>query len=114
MDHRPRRPRSDRTDDGGQRYVPLPRARPRLLCPQPSRPPMTVTDRPDILWRPRPHDIEGANVTHFMSWLDRRRGIAHKTWNDLWEWSVHDLDAFWSAVWDYYGVVATRRPDQII
>jgi acetoacetyl-CoA synthetase len=75
---------------------------------------VTVTDRPDILWRPRPHDIEGANVTHFMGWLDRRRGIAHKTWNDLWEWSVRDLDAFWSAVWEYYGVVATRRPDQII
>jgi acetoacetyl-CoA synthetase len=75
---------------------------------------MIVTDRPDILWRPSARDIEYANVTHFMRWLRHRRGVAHTTWNDLWEWSVHDLDGFWSAVWDYYDVTATRRPDQIV
>jgi acetoacetyl-CoA synthetase len=75
---------------------------------------MTVTDRPDILWRPTAHDIEYANVTRFMRWLRDRRGVAHTTWNDLWEWSVHDLDEFWSAVWDYYAVTAARRPDHIV
>src|ERR1700756_4360903 len=75
---------------------------------------MTVTDRPDILWRPTAHDIEYANVTRFMRWLSDRRGVVHTTWNDLWEWSVHDLDEFWSAVWDYYAVTATRRPDHIV
>jgi acetoacetyl-CoA synthetase len=73
-----------------------------------------MTDQPDILWRPSRHDVDDANVTHFMSWLDHRRGINLITWNELWEWSVHDLDAFWSAVWDYYDVNATRRPDQIV
>jgi acetoacetyl-CoA synthetase len=75
---------------------------------------MIGTDRPDILWRPSARDIEDANVTHFMSWLKRQRGITHSTWNDLWEWSVRDLDEFWSAVWDYYDVTATRRPDRIV
>jgi len=75
---------------------------------------VTFCHRPDVLWRPGPRDIDNANVTHFMSWLKDQRGITRATWNDLWEWSVHDLDEFWSAVWDYYGVAATRRPDHII
>jgi acetoacetyl-CoA synthetase len=75
---------------------------------------MIVGDRPDILWRPSVHDMADANVTHFMRWLKRQRGITHSTWNDLWEWSVRDLYGFWSTVWDYYHVIATRRPDQIV
>ena len=75
---------------------------------------MNFRHRPDVVWRPGPHDIANANGTHFMSWLKDQRGITHTTWNDLWEWSVHDLGEFWSAVWDYYGVAATRQPDHII
>ncbi|MGB9227497.1 AMP-binding protein, partial [Mycobacterium sp.] len=75
---------------------------------------MIATDQSDILWRPSARDIEDANVTHFMSWLKRERGITHSTWNDFWEWSIRELDEFWSAIWDYYGVIATRRPDRII
>ena len=67
--------------------------------------------RPDVLWRPSPHDIGNANLTHFMNWLKDHRGIAHTTWNELWEWSVHDLDEFWSAVWDYYGVARPIRAE---
>jgi acetoacetyl-CoA synthetase len=75
---------------------------------------MIVTDRPDILWRPSALDIDDANVTHFMSWLGHWRGITHTTWNGLWEQSVHELDAVWSAVWDYDDVAATRRADHIV
>jgi acetoacetyl-CoA synthetase len=75
---------------------------------------MIISDHSDTVWRPSQNDIDNANVTHFMGWLKDQRGIIHATWNELWEWSVHDLDAFWSAVWDYYDITATRRPDQIV
>ena len=86
-------------------------ARAGLLCPAHR---MTVSGSPAVLWRPSPHDIDNANATRFMSWLDHRLGSHHPDWNDLWEWSVRDLRAFWSAVWEYYGVAATRRPDHIV
>ena len=73
-----------------------------------------MSDPAEIVWRPVPHDISDANVTGFMGWLDRHRGIQIATWNDLWEWSVRELDAFWRAVWDYYGVTAARGPDEIV
>ena len=69
--------------------------------------------QPDVVWRPGPEDIDGANATHFMSWLNDSRGTSLTTWNDLWEWSVHDLNAFWAAVWDYYDVTAARQPDHV-
>jgi acetoacetyl-CoA synthetase len=74
---------------------------------------VTLSYQPDVVWRPGPDDIDGANATHFMSWLKDARGTSLTTWNDLWEWSVHDLDRFWAAVWDYYDVTAARRPDHI-
>ncbi|WP_218045361.1 acetoacetate--CoA ligase [[Mycobacterium] fortunisiensis] len=68
----------------------------------------------DIVWRPKPSDIAAANVTDFMAWLSRHRGITVKTWDELWAWSVRDLAAFWSALWSYYRVIAERGPDQIV
>jgi acetoacetyl-CoA synthetase len=69
--------------------------------------------QPNVVWRPGPEDVDGANATHFMNWLKDNRRINLTTWNDLWEWSVHDLNMFWAAVWDYYDVTADRRPDHI-
>jgi acetoacetyl-CoA synthetase len=74
---------------------------------------MTLPDRPEILWKPSQSDIDNANATRFIRWLAQHRGIDHRSWDDLWRWSVDDLEGFWAAVWDYYDVTATRRPDRI-
>jgi acetoacetyl-CoA synthetase len=41
-----------------------------------------------------------------MSWLEEHRGLHVTTHEELWRWSVDDLEGFWSAVWDYFGVVS--------
>ncbi|MCJ7724806.1 MAG: acetoacetate--CoA ligase, partial [Acidimicrobiia bacterium] len=33
------------------------------------------------------------------------------TYEDLWSWSVTDLGAFWQAVWDHTGVIASQKAD---
>lgn len=38
----------------------------------------------------------------FQTWLDETRGRKFPSYADLWEWSVNDLDGFWSSVWDYF------------
>lgn len=43
-------------------------------------------------------------MTKYMSWLQQRTSIDFSTYDDLWRWSVSDLDAFWRSVWDFFEV----------
>jgi acetoacetyl-CoA synthetase len=52
----------------------------------------------DLLWQPSPEWIERSRLTHYMRWLDR----GFESYDDLWRWSVEDLDGFWGSLWDYF------------
>ncbi|MFN8169786.1 MAG: crotonase/enoyl-CoA hydratase family protein [Candidatus Nanopelagicales bacterium] len=39
-------------------------------------------------------------------WLESERGLSFEGYDDLYAWSVDDLDAFWQSIWDYFGVRA--------
>jgi acetoacetyl-CoA synthetase len=52
----------------------------------------------DLLWQPSPDWIERTRLTHYMRSLDR--GFA--SYDDLWRWSVDDLEGFWASLWDYF------------
>ncbi|GAA6198815.1 acetoacetate--CoA ligase [Aquicoccus sp. SU-CL01552] len=70
-------------------------------------------ERP-ILWTPGKDRIEGSRMAEFMRWLDEKRGLTFETYNDLWDWSVTDLDAFWLAIWDFFDIPASRRCDTML
>ena len=54
-------------------------------------------DRP-ILWTPSPEWIATTRMAQFLEWLEAERGLTFATPQDLWEWSVTDLDGFWTAI----------------
>jgi acetoacetyl-CoA synthetase len=68
----------------------------------------------DLLWTPGPDRVERANVTAFARWLSRERGRRFDGYQELWQWSVTDLDGFWQAVWDYCGVQASAPPTVVL
>src|ERR671916_247661 len=54
----------------------------------------------DLLWEPSGPSKMGA----FME----ARGFS--SYDELWRWSVEDLDGFWASIWDQYGVGARSGP----
>jgi acetoacetyl-CoA synthetase len=68
----------------------------------------------DLLWTPGQDRIERANVTAFIRWLSRERGLDFDSYPALWRWSVTDLDGFWQAVWDYCGIEASAPPTAVL
>jgi acetoacetyl-CoA synthetase len=68
----------------------------------------------DLLWTPGQDRIERANVTAFIRWLARERGLDFDSYPALWHWSVTDLDGFWQAVWDYCGIEASAPPTAVL
>jgi acetoacetyl-CoA synthetase len=63
----------------------------------------------DLLWTPGPERIARANVTAFTEWLARTRGLRLTGYDELWRWSVTDLDGFWRAIWDYNDIQSSER-----
>ncbi len=49
-----------------------------------------------------------------MAWLARERGLIFGTYQDLWRWSVTDLDAFWSSIWDFFKVRSSRGHERVL
>ena len=48
---------------------------------------------------PAPHLPQ---IRLYQNWLRDERGLSFATYNDLWRWSVTELDAFWQSIWDYF------------
>jgi acetoacetyl-CoA synthetase len=61
---------------------------------------------PEPLWRPSAELVENARLTEFMRWLEADRGLRFEDYEALWRWSVDDLEGFWDAIWDFFGVQA--------
>ena len=60
----------------------------------------------DVLWTP-PADLrETTEIGRLMTWLAAERGRDFKNYDELWRWSVDDLEGFWGAIWDFYGIRA--------
>jgi acetoacetyl-CoA synthetase len=66
-----------------------------------------MQDKP--LWTPSPARIAGANATAFMKQVNERHGTSLRDYASLYQWSIDHLEDFWTAVWDFGGVVAATR-----
>lgn len=49
-----------------------------------------------------------------MEWLRRRRGLDFKSYSELWQWSVNELEGFWSSIWEFFDVRARAPYDRVL
>ncbi|MGI9008514.1 MAG: acetoacetate--CoA ligase [Streptosporangiaceae bacterium] len=64
---------------------------------------------------PTPADIEQARITDFARFAaQRQHGPAAGGYQPLWQWSVDQPAEFWSAVWDYFGVLGDRGDGPVL
>ena len=69
---------------------------------------MASDDRDLPLWKPSVDAVEGAEMTRFMRWAAERHGRAFGGYDELWRWSVDQLEDFWADIWDFCGVRASK------
>ena len=76
---------------------------------QPDTPP---EGQGELLWSPSAQQIEASRLHDYQRWLARHRGVPVGSYDDLWQWSITDLDAFWQSIWDYGEVIGEgeRQP----
>jgi acetoacetyl-CoA synthetase len=67
-----------------------------------------------LLWEPSKERVAAARMTAYLEWLARERGLHPGTYDELWRWSVDDLDGFWRSVWDWFEVPASAPPTAVL
>jgi len=69
---------------------------------------------PQVLWTPRAGALTSTRVGRFIGWLDENRGVRVTGYDELWQWSVSELESFWSAAWEYFGIRAHTPYEQVL
>src|SRR3954452_22278314 len=76
--------------------------------------PARMTQEGDLLWTPSAKWRDNARVTHFMQWLAATRARTFTSYDDLWQWSVDDLEGFWSAAAEFLRVRWHVEPQRAV
>ncbi len=75
---------------------------------------MSSADLPIPLWEPTAQDRERAEMTRFMRFAGERRGRAFADYDQLWRWSVDELEEFWACIWEFCGVRASKPYERVL
>ena len=67
-----------------------------------------------LLWKPSEERITGSNMYRFMTFVNGRHQQNFTDYDGLYAWSVSNIADFWADVWDFVGIKASRRYDEVI
>jgi acetoacetyl-CoA synthetase len=69
---------------------------------------------PEAPWHPSAELVEGSRLTEYMRWLQSERGLGFDSYEELWRWSIDDLDGFWGSIWDFFEVRADGEREPVL
>ena len=67
-----------------------------------------------LLWEPTKEQIEPANMTRFINFVNERYGLKINSYNELYNWSIEKLPDFWATMWDFAQIKASRKYDEVV
>ncbi|GAB4014700.1 acetoacetate--CoA ligase [Spirosoma koreense] len=66
------------------------------------------------LYTPDRRLAEQSLMKQYINWLFVKKGLYFRDYNDLWDWSVTDLEDFWESIWQFFEVQSHSPYQQII
>ena len=69
---------------------------------------------PRILWQPDSATVARSRMAAFREWLASHRGVVVADYDELWRWSVADLEGFWGAFAEFAGVRFHAMPQRVL
>jgi acetoacetyl-CoA synthetase len=75
---------------------------------------VTETAEGTPLWEPSEELKENARISDYMEWLKAEKDLSFGNYNELWDWSVTDLEGFWATVWEYCGIKASKPYERVL
>lgn len=66
------------------------------------------------LWIPSGKQAKQANLTRFLSFISKKYGLSPGSYSDVYRWSVEKPTDFWSAMWEYAGVISSKKFEAVV
>ena len=66
------------------------------------------------LWSPSAQRVADAHITRFAAEVRKRHRVKVTDYHALWQWSINHLEEFWTAMWDFGGVISGKRGRRIL
>src|SRR5690625_6878215 len=57
-----------------------------------------------LLWEPSEERINESALYDYINWLKKHKIIHINNYNELWNWSVNDIESFWESMWQYFDI----------
>lgn len=73
-----------------------------------------MTDGPSPLWVPAPDARVTTRLGQFADMAAERTGRRFDEYEELWRWSVANVEDFWAAVWEFFDVRASVPYTQVL
>lgn len=67
-----------------------------------------------LLWQPSEQRVKETNMYAFMTLANQRFNKTLATYPDLWEWSVENLEEFWSLAWEFLDITHSHPYEAVI
>jgi acetoacetyl-CoA synthetase len=68
----------------------------------------------ETLWTPTAVRREASRMTAFTRFVEKRQQESFVDYESLWRWSIERPERFWSAVWEFCGVRASRPWQEVL
>ncbi|CAA0079784.1 Acetyl-coenzyme A synthetase [Zhongshania aliphaticivorans] len=66
------------------------------------------------LWTPSKSFVADSNMMALIGWLETQQLVACENYQELWQWSVTEPEAFWGAMWRYFEVLSDTPYTQVM
>ncbi|TMI11416.1 acetoacetate--CoA ligase, partial [Candidatus Bathyarchaeota archaeon] len=66
------------------------------------------------LWIPSGERVKQANLTRFLAFVNKRYRLSLGSYPELYRWSVEKPTEFWSAMWDYGGIISSKEFEAVV
>ncbi|MEE9398761.1 MAG: acetoacetate--CoA ligase [Dehalococcoidales bacterium] len=67
-----------------------------------------------LLYRPSVEKEKQANITRFIGFVNEKYGSRIESYDGLYKWSIDNVSDFWSAMWEFAQIKASRRYDKVV
>ena len=65
------------------------------------------------LWSPTSANVAQSNMTRFVNFVEQNHSVRFHTYADLYDWSIHNDQAFWDYFWDFAHIQAHSKGETL-
>ena len=69
---------------------------------------------PAVLWKPSLQWKEESNINQYIQWLHEHYGVVCNDYDELWKWSVENVEEFWKSIARYFNVIWHQPYEQVV